>query len=81
MRFKGLYCAMLLFIFAPVDIPTFLSDPSVQYSYLSGQIVPVDWTLGVGTIARPIVNLLLLGLIAGELLLGSRRQPAIRRYA
>ena len=67
MRFRSLYLLILAVIAMPLDLIVLSSaDIGQQYSYLSGSLVNVHWTLGLGSLLRPIINLLLLYLLSYE---------------
>lgn len=67
MRFRWLYLLILAVIAMPLDLIV-LSSANIgqQYSYLSDSLVNVNWTLGLGSLLRPIINLLLLYLLSYE---------------
>lgn len=61
MRLKNIYCVILIFLFAPLDfIPLAKETLGDQYSYLTNSIVEVHWTLGIGSILKPILNFILM---------------------
>lgn len=69
MRYRLIYFGILLLIFTPIDMITLLHQPiGQQYSYLSGSYVEIDWTLGIGSIVRPALNLVLLCILFYEIL-------------
>ena len=67
MRVSWIYMGLLVLLATPLDIIS-LSDQDIglQYSYLADTNVHVQWTLGLGSVIRPIANLLLLLLLAYE---------------
>ena len=67
MRYRAIYIALLVGIAMPLDIVTlfehwFINSPS----YFSISQVDVRWTIGLGSILRPIFNILLLLIISIE---------------
>jgi hypothetical protein len=72
MRAKLLYIGILLVLAMPIDIiPLLHSFIGEQHSYLTDANVNVHWTLGLGSIIRPVANLSLLLLLSWEFI--SRR--------
>ena len=67
---RWVYFSLLVIIAMPLDIIP-LSGESIgeQYSYLADAYVNIDWTLGLGSAIRPVVNLILLLLLSCEFLL------------
>lgn len=69
MRAKWLYIGLISLIAIPLDIIPLLGESiGEQYSYLSGAYVNIQWTLGLGSVVRPIANLILLLLLSCEFL-------------
>ena len=69
MRSKWLYFTILSLLAFPLDIfPLLVQYIGQQYSYLSNSYIDVTWTLGLGSLLRPIANMLLLLIIAYDLL-------------
>lgn len=67
MRHYRIYLTLLACIAAPLDwIPLATTAPGWLYSFLSDSYVSVEWTLGLGSLARPSANLLLLGVLCYE---------------
>lgn len=68
MRFRNEYCVILALLFAPLDI-ILLSREAMgeQYSYLTDALVDVQWTLGVGSIFKPILNFILMATLLYEI--------------
>lgn len=61
MRLRNVYCVILALLFAPLDfIPLAKETTGEQYSYLTNAIVDVHWTLGMGSVLRPILNFILM---------------------
>lgn len=69
MRARLLYIGILSLMAIPLDIIPLL-DNSIgeQYSYLAGTYVNVQWTLGLGSVVRPVLNILLLLILSFEFL-------------
>jgi len=66
---KWLYIGLILLIAIPLDTIPLLSDfIGEQYSYLAAAHVNIWWTLGLGSVIRPIANLILLLLLSCEFL-------------
>ncbi len=73
MRKKHLYIAFLTLIEMPLDlVPLFSAFIGEQYSYLSDANVNVHWVLGLGSVVRPILNLVLLLSLSHEIF---KRKP------
>jgi len=73
MRTKWLYIGLLSLILMPLDIVPLLGDSiGTQYSYLSSKNIEIMWTIGLGSVIRPIANLLLLLLLSCEFLARKR---------
>jgi hypothetical protein len=61
MPFKRLYFFLLLLLAFPLDIiPILTQNIGEQYSYVSNSSIDVEWTLGLGSIVRPMANIVLL---------------------
>lgn len=61
MRFRNVYLAILLLLFAPLDVIPFAKETlGEQYSFLTNAIVEVHWTLGMGSVIKPILNFTLM---------------------
>lgn len=61
MRLRNVYCFILVLLFAPLDfIPLSKQTIGEQYSYLTNSIVEVHWTLGFGSVLKPILNFILM---------------------
>jgi hypothetical protein len=70
MRWRDLYYIVLALMSFHLDVIPLLDEfIGVQYSYLGSAEVEVRWTLGLGSVVRPLINLTLLMLISGELFL------------
>lgn len=68
MKFRVLYIALLCAIALPVDvISLYHNQLGEQYVYLSTLNVEIQWTLGAGSILRPLCNMILLFSISYEL--------------
>jgi hypothetical protein len=69
MRARWLYIGLLSLMAMPLDIIPLLSDfIGDQYSYLADAYINIQWTLGLGSVVRPVVNLILLMLLSSEFL-------------
>ena len=69
MRFGYVYLSIVALISLPLDLWPLVQDnlPSRwMYSYFVGTKVPVELTIGLGSLARPLLNLLLLAVMAWE---------------
>jgi hypothetical protein len=68
MRAGWLYVSLLATIAMPLDFVSFL-DQSIgtQYSFLLNAYVDVQWSLGAGSVIRPLINFLLLCIFCYEL--------------
>jgi hypothetical protein len=80
MKLRSIYYGILLLIFMPLDFFTLLDRSelfSAQYSYLSDSWVQVEWTLGAGSIFKPVLNLLLLTVLLYEVVFKSRHRENV----
>ena len=69
LRARWLYMGLLSLMAMPLDIIPLSGDfIGEQYSYLADAYVKIDWTLGLGSAVRPVVNLILLLLLSYEFL-------------
>lgn len=69
MHNKWLYIGLIALIAMPLDTINLLGDYiGVQYSYLAAEQIDIMWTLGLGSVIRPIANFILLISLAYELL-------------
>ena len=69
MRAKWLYISLLSLIAMPLDIiPIIGGFIGEHYSYLAAENINIWWTLGLGSLIRPIANLILLLLLSREFL-------------
>ena len=69
MRAKWLYISLLSLIAMPMDIiPIIGGYIGEQYSYLGATHINIWWTLGLGSVMRPLANLMLLVLLSHECL-------------
>jgi len=67
MRTKGLYICLLSLMAIPLDIiPLFGNFIGTQYSYLAAEHINIWWTMGLGSVVRPVANLILLILLSRE---------------
>lgn len=76
LKFKVQYVLIFFAIFAPLDLIPLVSESiGKQYVYLSGVTTDVNWTLGLGSIMRPILNSFLLVLFTYEIFTASKAKP------
>jgi hypothetical protein len=69
MRANWLYIILISLIALPVDIIPMLGDYiGTQFSYLANEKIEIFWTMGLGSVLRPTVNIFLLMLLSYELL-------------
>lgn len=69
MRARWLYISLLSVIAMPLDIVPLVDNfIGEQYSYLADAYINIQWTLGLGSVVRPVVNLILLFLLSCEFL-------------
>jgi hypothetical protein len=69
MRAKWLYIGLISLMAMPLDIIPLLGDfIGTQYSYLAAAHIEILWTMGLGSVIRPIANLILLLLLSYEFL-------------
>jgi hypothetical protein len=67
MRAKWLCIGLLVVMAMPLDIIPLMSEfLGKNFSYLSDSYVGVQWTLGLGSVIRPVANFLLLLLLSWE---------------
>jgi len=67
MHTRLLYISLLALIAIPLDIIPLLSDfIGDYYSYLGDTHANIQWTLGLGSVVRPVANLILLLLLSCE---------------
>jgi hypothetical protein len=67
MRFGKIYLVILILLFVPLDfIPLVKVTIGEQYSYLTDSIVVVHWTLGMGSVLKPILNFMLMATLLYE---------------
>jgi hypothetical protein len=81
MRYRNIYCVILVLLFAPLDfIPLAKETIGDQYSYLTNSIVTVHWTLGMGSVFKPILNFILMVTMLYEISQSSQQnEPKINR--
>ena len=69
LRVKWIYIGLLSLIAMPLDvIPIIVAFIGEQYSYLATAHINIWWTLGLGSVIRPIANLILLLFLSREFL-------------
>lgn len=79
MRARWLYIVLLATLAMPLDIvPLMAGFIGNHYSYLSGSAIDVQWTLGLGSVVRPVVNIILLMLLSCDFL--ARRHKCTDNY-
>ncbi len=67
MRRKWLYLGLISLIALPLDIiPLFGDFIGEQHSYLTDSNIDIFWTLGLGSVIRPIANLIMLLFLSFE---------------
>lgn len=69
MYYKWIYLILLGVIFSSVTLNAAIMSMNIgmQYSYLSGNFVTVDWLLDLGSAIKPAVNFVLLFLLSYEI--------------
>jgi hypothetical protein len=68
MRLRKIYFLILVLLFVPLDfIPLVKVTIGEQYSYLTDSIVVVHWTLGMGSVLKPILNFILMATLLYEI--------------
>jgi len=76
-----LYLVALVVLFLPLDaVGLVAQNIGARYSYVSDAVVTVNWTLGLGAVLRPSINLALLAALSYEIFerhLFSRDAPVI----
>src|SRR3989338_5513952 len=78
LRENWLYISLLSVIAMPLDIiPITTNFIGQQYSYLSNSYVDVQWSLGLGSVIRPIANLVLLLMLSREFLMRQHKISAV----
>jgi hypothetical protein len=69
MRNKWLYIGLLSLIAMPLDVFPIMGDYiGMQYSYLGAEHIEIMWTLGLGSVIRPLANATLLIVLVYEFL-------------
>jgi len=69
MHTRWLYFSLLAIIAIPIDvIPLIENSIGQQDVYLSGSMVDIQWTMGLGSVVRPVVNIMLLLILSYEIL-------------
>lgn len=72
MRMSRIYLSILVLIALPLDIiPLLEQNIGEQFSFLAASYVDVNWTWGLGSVLRPIVNICLIILLFCEFLMRS----------
>jgi hypothetical protein len=67
LRTQKLVIGLLLLIALPFDlVPLIRESIGVQYSFLSNSYLSINWSLGFGSVIRPIANIVLLWVLAWE---------------
>lgn len=68
MKYKKTYVTILSLMSVPLDFISLLGYYAGEgYSFISNSYVRINWTLGLGSVVRPIVNIVLLAAIIYEL--------------
>lgn len=79
MRLRNVYCAILVLLFVPLDfIPLAKETTREQHSYLVNAIVEVQWTLGMGSVLKPILNFVLMVTLLYEINQLTQQNTAIK---
>lgn len=69
LRTRWLYVGLISLMAMPLDIIPLMGDLiGKQYSYLAAEQIEIMWTLGLGSVIRPVANLILLLLLSCEFL-------------
>lgn len=67
MRARWLYVGLLSLMAIPLDVIPLMSDfIGEQYTYFADAYIDIHWTLGLGSVIRPVANLILLALLSYE---------------
>ncbi len=75
---KWAYIGIISMIAMPLDlIPITASYITQQYSFLSNSNVDAQWYLGLGSVVRPIANLILLFILSSEFLTRASDKPTV----
>jgi hypothetical protein len=77
LRASWLYIVLLVLMAMPLDIVSLAGDfIGKQYSYLSGLQVDVQWTLGLGSVIRPVINIIFLMLLSFDFMARRCKRPS-----
>jgi len=61
MRLRAIHIALVVMMFMPLDLITLANNQlNPSWAYLSSSIVDVVWQIGLGSLIRPMLNVLLL---------------------
>ncbi len=81
MGLRSAYCVILMLMIAPLDfIPLAKETIGEQYSYLTDAIVEVHWTLGMGSVLKPILNFILMVTLLYEISQLPQQNEATKRF-
>jgi hypothetical protein len=81
LRANWLYIGLLWVIAMPLDIiPVTTSYIGQQVSYLSNSYVDVQWSLGLGSVVRPVANFALLLMLSREFLARKHKITAVMLF-
>ncbi|MDO9399235.1 MAG: glycosyltransferase 87 family protein [bacterium] len=70
LRASSVYFSLVAIIAMPIDIIPLIDDfIGQQNAYLSDSMVDIQWTMGLGSVARPLVNIMLLLILSYEILM------------
>ena len=75
---KNFYITCLFLIAIPLDFISLINENiGIQLVYLTNVNIDVHWTLGLGSVIRPVVNILLLIGMSCEILIRSKRKECL----
>lgn len=77
LRWNWLYIGILALLAMPLDMVHLMTESiGMQYSYLSDSFLNIQWTLGLGSALRPVLNMVLLLALSYEFLVRKPRDTA-----
>jgi hypothetical protein len=72
LKARAIYIPIVVASLCPLDLVSVLSDEIGKMDvFVSGQMLDIVWTLGLGSVLRPIINFIFLGSLVSELALTS----------
>ena len=82
MRFTWINLSVVAMIFFPLDFLSVISETlDPQAAYLSDSLVLIDWKLGIGSLIKPALNMVLLfSLSLGTLMTCNKKLEEINVY-